>query len=98
MPPTSATYDFRMSRERVTVTLDAETAADLRQQAEQGRIPSISAFVEAAIEEKRDRERTARAAVHDALAVKRARDPEQADRDAAWAANLIADLREPAAS
>lgn len=87
-----------MSRTRVTVSLNPQIAADLRQQAEDGRISSISAYVEQAIEEKRDREQTARAAVNDALAAKRARDPQQADRDAAWAATLAADLREPQAS
>jgi Arc/MetJ-type ribon-helix-helix transcriptional regulator len=58
-------------KERITVTVDAEIAAQIRELA-----GSTSSFVEAAIREKLDRQRNARARLAHMLALHERQDPE----------------------
>jgi Arc/MetJ-type ribon-helix-helix transcriptional regulator len=80
----SGKYDFDMHKARVTVTVSREVLARAEREVKKGRARSVSAWVDAAMEEKARREDLAAL-----LAEMRAEGGDATEEEQAWARGVL---------
>ena len=76
-------------RERVTISLPSEVAAQVREMTEQGRTESVSAFISEAVAEKVNRQRRAREWLDRKLQDAEHTDPEGFSTARTWAERVF---------